>query len=387
MWVSTRAQYGMRALVEIALSSEPTSLKVVSDRQNISQHYLEQIVAVLRRAGIVESTRGAYGGYRVAKPLNEINALEATEHVEGRGHVGRRGAHGGYRIARPLEQVTALEVVELMEGSLAPVACIEDTEACEHTGHCATETLWTRVDAAGLARVGQRVLVDLLAEWEEQGDRQALAQLETVSLRLGPDGTRTWLDRCASARAAWFGHPSWQPPMGDRVKRLIGLDTNASRAELADWCSDDQFDCRTLRDIADAYHAWGAPSAKAFIQAIDDWLALEPAARANQAAGLADALFTKEGQLKWLKNISKAAPGIDATGDSLLESLTFIASRLALGDRVPDAVSVATTVAPATGWPFAVTVPRMRDVVSCALTAAGAMSATAATPAKSMLRM
>ena len=46
MWVSTRAQYGMRALVEVALSSEPTSLKVVSDRQGISQHYLEQIIAV-----------------------------------------------------------------------------------------------------------------------------------------------------------------------------------------------------------------------------------------------------------------------------------------------------------------------------------------------------
>ena len=69
MWVSTRAQYGMRALVEIALGGdEPTSLKVVAERQNISQHYLEQIVAPLRRADIVESVRGAYGGYRLARP-------------------------------------------------------------------------------------------------------------------------------------------------------------------------------------------------------------------------------------------------------------------------------------------------------------------------------
>ena len=131
MWVSTRAQYGMRALVEIALSSEPTSLKVVADRQNISQHYLEQIIAVLRRAGIVESTRGAYGGYRVA---------------------------------RPLEQVTALEVVELMEGSLAPVACIEDIDACEHTGHCSTETLWNRVDNAVRDVLGSTTLAQLVSE-------------------------------------------------------------------------------------------------------------------------------------------------------------------------------------------------------------------------------
>lgn len=135
MWVSTRAQYGMRALVEIALSSQPTSLKVVSDRQLISQHYLEQIIAVLRRAGIVESTRGAYGGYRVA---------------------------------RPLEQITALEIVELMEGSLAPVACIEDTDSCEHTGHCATETLWNRVDTAVREVLRTTTLAQLVAERQVQ---------------------------------------------------------------------------------------------------------------------------------------------------------------------------------------------------------------------------
>ena len=143
MWVSTRAQYGLRALVEIALSNEPTSLKRVSERQNISQHYLEQIIAVLRRAGIVESTRGAYGGYR---------------------------------ITRPLEQVTALEVVELMEGSLAPVACIEDTEACEHTGHCSTETLWNRVDSAVREVLKGTTLAHLVAE-------RQLLQLEPLPER------------------------------------------------------------------------------------------------------------------------------------------------------------------------------------------------------------
>lgn len=135
MWVSTRAQYGMRALVEIALSSEPTSLKVVSDRQGISQHYLEQIIAVLRRAGIVESTRGAYGGYHVARPLSEI---------------------------------TALEVVELMEGSLAPVPCVEEDHTCEHEGHCSTKTLWNEVDTAVREVLGRTTLAQLVAEQQVQ---------------------------------------------------------------------------------------------------------------------------------------------------------------------------------------------------------------------------
>ena len=132
MWVSTRAQYGMRALVEIALSgSEPLSLKVVAERQSLSQHYLEQIMAVLRRAGYVEAVRGAHGGYRVAKSLNKI---------------------------------TAFEVVELLEGSLAPVSCIEDEETCERTGNCSTESLWRRVDSAVREVLSATSLADLVAE-------------------------------------------------------------------------------------------------------------------------------------------------------------------------------------------------------------------------------
>lgn len=134
MWVSTRAQYGMRALVEIAVNGDlPTSLKHVSERQNISQHYLEQIVAVMRKAGFVESTRGAYGGYRIAKPLQEINALE---------------------------------VVELLEGSLAPVSCIEDADACDRIGSCSTEGLWREVDEAVRNVLRSYSLADLVAQRE-----------------------------------------------------------------------------------------------------------------------------------------------------------------------------------------------------------------------------
>lgn len=130
MWVSTRAQYGMRALVEIAKGAEPTSLKQVSERQHISQPYLEQIIAILRRAGIVESVRGA---------------------------------RGGYRLARPTAEITALEVVELMEGSVAPVRCLEHGMNCEHEGHCSTEGLWRQVDWAVRSVLGGTTVADLVA--------------------------------------------------------------------------------------------------------------------------------------------------------------------------------------------------------------------------------
>ncbi len=144
MWISTRAQYGMRALVEIAMHGDAAvSLKTVSERQGISLHYLEQIIAVLRRAGYVESTRGAYGGYRVAKSMNEINALEVTE---------------------------------LLEGTLAPVACVESEDNCERVGQCSTETLWRRVDVAVREVLRATTLAQLVSERE-------LLQLEPLPLQ------------------------------------------------------------------------------------------------------------------------------------------------------------------------------------------------------------
>jgi Rrf2 family transcriptional regulator, cysteine metabolism repressor len=132
MWVSTKAQYGMRALVEVAVGGErPTSLKTVARRQQLSQQYLEQIFAALRRGGIVESVRGA---------------------------------HGGYRVARPLDEVDALEVVELLEGSVAPVRCIDDEDACARTGRCSTESLWRDVDVAVRDVLRRTTLADLVRQ-------------------------------------------------------------------------------------------------------------------------------------------------------------------------------------------------------------------------------
>jgi Rrf2 family transcriptional regulator, cysteine metabolism repressor len=132
MWISTKAQYGLRALIDIAQQDgKAVALKNVADRQEISQHYLEQIAAALRRAGFIRSVRGA---------------------------------HGGYKLARSPESITAWEVVSAMEGSLAPVSCIEDPGSCGHTGVCGTENLWKRVDLAVRSVLLATSLQDLIAE-------------------------------------------------------------------------------------------------------------------------------------------------------------------------------------------------------------------------------
>lgn len=132
MWISTKAQYGLRALVEVALDGAgPVSLKTVAERQQLSQQYLEQLFGVLRRAGIVESVRGA---------------------------------HGGYKLARSAEDIDALEVVQLLEGGLAPVACLEDDHDCDRVGRCSTESLWRKVDGAVRSVLGSVSLSDLVQE-------------------------------------------------------------------------------------------------------------------------------------------------------------------------------------------------------------------------------
>lgn len=154
MWISTKAQYGLRALVEIGLrSSQAVPLKDVAEAQGISQHYLEQIAAQLRRAGFIRSVRGA---------------------------------RGGYKLGRPSEKINALEVVEALEGSLAPVVCLDDPRSCWQAGHCSTENLWKRVDEAMRGVLRNTTLKDLIEERRLIESRR-LVQLEP-SLPLAKGG-------------------------------------------------------------------------------------------------------------------------------------------------------------------------------------------------------
>lgn len=147
MWISTKAQYGLRALIEIGKRpGDAVPLKDVADKQGISQHYLEQIASNLRRAGFIRSVRGA---------------------------------HGGYRLARTPEQISAWEVVVAMEGSMAPVSCLEDADTCSRTGSCATEGLWRQVEDAVRGVLGGTTLADLIQE-NLQIEQSQLVQFEAA---------------------------------------------------------------------------------------------------------------------------------------------------------------------------------------------------------------
>ncbi len=137
---SSKAEYGVRLMIELGRQEpgRPVSLKALADAESLPLAYLEQVVARLRKAGLVESARGA---------------------------------HGGYWLARPAEEITMDDVVEALEGAIAPMECFvqEDTEriACSHLGDhgqaCATKVLWTRVQGGIVRSLQTTTLADLVA--------------------------------------------------------------------------------------------------------------------------------------------------------------------------------------------------------------------------------
>ncbi len=141
MKLSTKGRYGTRALLDVALHQEdsPVQLKVIAQRQQISLHYLEHIIAPLIAAGLLRSTRGAYGGVSLGKPPQEI---------------------------------VLSEVIQVLEGSITPVECVDDPNVCSRADICVTRDVWTDVKKAMAGVLESVTLQDLV---ERQKDKQKLA--------------------------------------------------------------------------------------------------------------------------------------------------------------------------------------------------------------------
>lgn len=107
MKISTKGRYGLTVMIELArkYGGGPISLKSIAEEKGLSAHYLEQLAAPLRNAGLIRSVRGAYGGYILAKEPDEI---------------------------------TAGDIIRVLEGPITPVEGIEDEEAAQ-------QSLWLRV--------------------------------------------------------------------------------------------------------------------------------------------------------------------------------------------------------------------------------------------------
>lgn len=136
MKLSTKGRYGLRAVIDLALhcDEEAIALSSIAERQNISISYLEQLVAKLKKAGIVESKRGAQGGYILAKSPEEIS-------------VG--------------------DILRALEGDLHPVDCAEiygGKATCRSSDLCVTKYVWKRISDSINDAVDALMLSELVEE-------------------------------------------------------------------------------------------------------------------------------------------------------------------------------------------------------------------------------
>lgn len=85
MKISTKGRYGLTIMMELAnrIGEGPTSLKSIAEKNDLSEHYLEQLIAPLRNAGLVKSIRGAYGGYILSRPAEDITSGDIIRVLEG----------------------------------------------------------------------------------------------------------------------------------------------------------------------------------------------------------------------------------------------------------------------------------------------------------------
>ena len=112
MKVSTKGRYAIRMLVDLAMhgGENYVALKDIAQRQNISKKYLEQIVSLLNKSGILKANRGFQGGYKLSKAP---------------------------------DQYTVGMILRITEGSLAPVSCLEQTpNRCERSATCPALSVW-----------------------------------------------------------------------------------------------------------------------------------------------------------------------------------------------------------------------------------------------------
>ena len=131
MMISTKGRYALMIMSYLASHQQEglVSLKDIAESENIGIKYLEIIISALNKNGLVESVRGK---------------------------------NGGYRLKHSPEEYTILDILTVSEGSLAPVACVEESFPCDNKAECKTHRLWTELDGVITDFLSTKTLADII---------------------------------------------------------------------------------------------------------------------------------------------------------------------------------------------------------------------------------
>jgi Rrf2 family protein len=142
MKLSTRARYGVRLMIVLALNhgEGPIFLKDIAKGENISEKYLSLIMIPLRSAGLVTSTRGANGGYTLSRDPSQINLKE---------------------------------IVDVLEGDSGLVDCLKNPSTCQRVPICVSRDVWTMIDGK-ISEALTAVTLDTLVKMNEEKTQKAI---------------------------------------------------------------------------------------------------------------------------------------------------------------------------------------------------------------------
>lgn len=131
MKISTKGRYALRVMIDLAMNNtnEFISIKDISKRQGISAKYLEQIVSLLNKAGLLQTARGNNGGYKLNKEVKEY---------------------------------TVGEILRAAEGDMAPITCVKEEAKCDKKAGCLTYEFWKGLDDTINEYMDSKTLADLI---------------------------------------------------------------------------------------------------------------------------------------------------------------------------------------------------------------------------------
>jgi Rrf2 family transcriptional regulator, cysteine metabolism repressor len=140
MKLSTKARYGLRAILDLAMhtGNRPVLVQSIADRQRLSKKYLENLLTTMKSAGLVQSVRGAKGGYLLAKEPEEI---------------------------------TLEDIVTALEGQLEFTDCVREHRVCANVEMCPTHRVWAEMSDVVKKFLRERTLSELI---QETKDTQAM---------------------------------------------------------------------------------------------------------------------------------------------------------------------------------------------------------------------
>jgi len=141
MKLSTRARYGVRLMLALAQNygKEPVYLKDIAKQEEISEKYLSLIIMPLRGIGLVNSVRGAYGGYNLAKDPS---------------------------------QITLKEIVDILEGDCSLVDCVKDPSVCPRVSTCVSHDVWAAIGGK-ISETLSSITLDMMVRMNREKAKKA----------------------------------------------------------------------------------------------------------------------------------------------------------------------------------------------------------------------